>query len=542
MDATTTQSGAPVASDSESLTVGPDGATVLHDRYLLEKLAQFHRERIPERVVHAKGGGAHGEFVVTGDVSEYTSAAVFQPGAVTPTLQRFSSVAGEQGSPDTWRDVRGFSVRFYTTEGNYDIVGNNTPVFFIRDAMKFPDFIHSQKRMPGSGLRDADMQWDFWTLSPESAHQVLYLMGDRGLPRSWREMNGFGSHTFQWTAESGERSWVKYHFVTNQGDHTLDAAGAELIAGADADHYRRDLHESIARGDFPSWDLKVQVMPFETAKTYRFNPFDVTKVWPHADFPLIPVGTHTLNRNPENFFAEIEQAAFSPGNTVRGVGISPDKMLMARVFAYPDSQRYRVGANFAEVPVNSPHVDTHSYSQDGAARARFAPASSPVYAPNSFDGPVAVPESGLDSRWESDGELMRAAASLHSEDSDFGQAGTLYRDVLTDDSRDRLHATLRGQRSLLTVPGIIERFDAYWTSVDADLGAAVSGQSGAGQSQPGQGEQGQSEPGHNQSGHQSGHNQPGQNQAGQNQAGQNQPGQSRAGEPGQSRPAALSAM
>ena len=351
---TTTQSGAPVGSDGHSLSVGPDGALALHDRYLVEKLAQFNRERIPERVVHAKGGGAFGEFVVTGDVSAYTRAAVFQPGRTTRTVQRFSSVAGEQGSPDTWRDVRGFAVKFYTTEGNYDIVGNNTPVFFIRDGMKFPDFIHSQKRMPGSGLRDADMQWDFWTLSPESAHQVTYLMGDRGLPRSWRHMPGYGSHTFQWINAAGQRFWVKYHFHALQGNDELDGGLAEAIAGADADFYRRDLYEAIERGDFPRWRMFVQVMPYEDAKNYRFNPFDLTKVWPHADYPLIEVGIHTLNANPQNFFTQIEQAAFSPANLVPGIDVSPDRMLMARVFAYPDAQRYRVGTNYAELPVNRP--------------------------------------------------------------------------------------------------------------------------------------------------------------------------------------------
>ncbi len=353
---TTTQTGAPVASDAHSLTAGPDGATVLHDRYLVEKLAQFNRERIPERIVHAKGGGAFGEFVVTEDVSQYTKAAVFQPGAKSEMLLRFSSVAGEQGSPDTWRDVRGYSLKFYTTEGNYDIVGNNTPVFFIRDAIKFPDFIHSQKRLPGSGLRDADMQWDFWTLSPESAHQVTYLMGDRGLPRSWRTMNGYGSHTYQWINAAGERFWVQYHFISRQGDLYLSNDEAEAIAGADADYYRRDLHEAIERGEFPTWDVYVQVMPYDEAKTYRFNPFDLTKTWSKQDYPRIKVGHYTLNRNPQNFFAEIEQAAFSPANTVPGVDISPDKMLMARVFSYPDAQRYRVGTNYNQLPVNAPHA------------------------------------------------------------------------------------------------------------------------------------------------------------------------------------------
>ncbi|GAA2240284.1 catalase [Rarobacter faecitabidus] len=477
---TTSQFGAPVASDDHSLTAGPDGATALHDRYLVEKLAQFNRERTPERVVHAKGGGAFGEFRVTGDVSAYTRAAVFQPGAVTESLLRFSSVAGEQGSPDTWRDVRGFALKFYTTEGNLDIVGNNTPVFFIRDAMKFPDFIHSQKRLPGSGLRDADMQWDFWTLSPESAHQVTYLMGDRGLPTSWRHMQGYGSHTYQWINADGERFWVKYHFASRQGVEPLAADEAERIAGADADHYRRDLYDAIAQGDFPSWDLSVQVMPYADAKTYRFNPFDLTKVWPHGDYPRIPVGTLTLNRNPENFFAQIEQAAFSPANTVPGVDISPDKMLMARVFSYPDAQRYRIGTNHAEVPVNAPHAaPVHNYSQDGAGRHGFKPATAPVYAPNSFGGPVADPVAAGDGGWESDGELVRTAATLHAEDDDFGQAGTLYRDVFSDGEKTRFVQTLTGQAQSITVPAIRERFFQYWTNVDAALGATLRQSAGA---------------------------------------------------------------
>ncbi|PPL14492.1 catalase [Microterricola pindariensis] len=471
---TTTQTGTPVASDEHSLTAGANGATALHDRYLVEKLAQFARERTPERVVHAKGGGAFGTFEVTGDVSAYTRAAVFQPGASSETLQRFSSVAGEQGSPDTWRDVRGFSVKFYTTEGNYDIVGNNTPVFFIRDGIKFPDFIHSQKRLPGSGLRDADMQWDFWSLSPESAHQVTYLMGDRGLPRSWREMPGFGSHTYQWINAAGERFWVKYHFTSNQGNIEIDAAEAEIIAGADADHYRRDLYEAIAAGNFPSWDLHVQIMPYDDAKSYRFNPFDLTKVWPHADYPLIKVGTHTLNRNPQNFFAEIEQAAFSPANTVPGIDISPDKMLMARVFSYPDAQRYRVGTNYNQIPVNAPHAaPVHNYSQDGAQRHGFNSPSTPVYAPNSFGGPAASVEAAGMGTWESDGELVRAAATLHSEDSDFGQAGTLYREVFDDAAKARFVDTLTGQGSSITIDEIRERFFQYWTNVDAELGATL---------------------------------------------------------------------
>ena len=470
---TTTQTGAPVASDENSLTVGADGVTALHDRYLIEKLAQFNRERIPERVVHAKGGGAHGEFIVTGDVSQYTRAAVFQPGTVTPTVQRFSSVAGEQGSPDTWRDVRGFSIRFYTQEGNYDIVGNNTPVFFIRDGMKFPDFIHSQKRLPGSGLRDATMQWDFWTLSPESAHQVTYLMGDRGLPVSWRTMPGFGSHTFQWINAAGERFWVKYHFESNQGNLEMEGSEAELIAGADADYYRRDLSDAIDRGDFPSWNVSVQVMPYDDAKTYRFNPFDVTKVWPHADYPLIPVGTQTLNRNPQNFFAEVESIALSPANFVPGIAASPDKMLMARIFSYPDAQRYRLGANYNQLPVNAPLAPVHNYSQDGAGRYSFNGPDQPNYAPNSLGGPVADPAAAGDGSWENDGELLRAAATLRSDDGDFGQAGALYRDVYDAAAKERFLDTITGAISGVERAEVTERAIAYWTNVDADLGVKL---------------------------------------------------------------------
>lgn len=471
---TTTQSGAPVPSDAHSLTIGADGPTALHDRYLVEKLAAFHRERVPERNPHAKGGGAFGEFVVTEDVSKYTRAAAFQPGAKSETLIRFSSVAGEQGSPDTWRDVRGFSVRFYTEQGNLDIVGNNTPTFFIRDGIKFPDFIHSQKRLGQSGLRDADMQWDFWTLSPESAHQVTYLMGDRGLPQSWRHMNGYGSHTYQWINAEGERYWVKYHFMSQQGEQNMTAAEGERLAGVDADYYRRDLFESIERGEFPSWDVYVQIMPYEEAKTYRFNPFDLTKVWPKADYPRIKVGTFTLNRNPQNFFAEIEQAAFSPSNQVPGTGISPDKMLMARVFSYPDAQRYRIGTNYNQLPVNQPHAAVaRNYQHEGSMRFESNAPEARTYAPNSYGlegGPVADPLLGADANWESDGELVRAAATLRKDDDDFGQAGTLYRDVFDAASKERFHATLLGQAQSITIDRIREAFFGYWTNVDAELG------------------------------------------------------------------------
>ncbi|MCS5734761.1 catalase [Herbiconiux daphne] len=473
-NATTTNSGAPVASDDHSQSVGADGPVVLHDHYLVEKLAQFNRERVPERVVHAKGGGAFGTFETTGDVSAYTRASLFQPGAKVDMLARFSTVAGEQGSPDTWRDPRGFALKFYTDEGNYDLVGNNTPVFFIRDGIKFPDFIHSQKRLPGSHLRDHDMQWDFWTLSPESAHQVTWLMGDRGLPASWRHMDGFGSHTYQWINAEGAKFWVKYHFKTNQGIEILSQAAADQIAGEDADFHIRDLSEAISRGDFPTWTLSVQIMPYADAATYRFNPFDLTKVWPHADYPLIEVGTMTLDRNPSNYFAEIEQATFAPSNFVPGIAASPDKMLLARIFSYADAHRYRVGTNHAQLPVNAP-LASNSYSKDGAMRFSHNDPSVPVYAPNSFGGPHADPAlAGDDSGWDSDGALLRVAATLHADDDDFGQAGTLVREVLDDAARARLVSNIAGHVSKVTIPELRVRVLEYWHNVDPTLALRVA--------------------------------------------------------------------
>ena len=477
----TTQSGAPVVDDSNSSALGPDGAIPLTDHYLIEKLAQFNRERVPERVVHAKGGGAFGVFETTEDVSMYTRAALFQKGTTTETLLRFSSVAGEQGSPDTWRDPRGFALKFYTSEGNYDLVGNNTPVFFIRDGIKFPDFIHSQKRLPGTNLRDADMQWDFWTLSPESAHQVTWLMGDRGLPNSWRTMNGYGSHTYMWINESDEKFWVKYHFKSNQGHEVLTVDEAESLAGSDADHHLRDLSENIARGNHPSWDLKVQIMPYDDAKTYRFNPFDLTKVWPQGDYPLIPVGRLTLNRNPENYFAQIEQATFAPSNFVPGIAASPDRMLQARIFSYADAHRYRVGTNHAQLPVNMPKNEVRNYSKDGAARYHFNAASTPVYAPNSAGGPAADPARyGAHGGWENDGDLVRAAHSLHAEDDDFGQAGTLYREVFDDAQRARFLETITGAVGGVQSDEIRARAVQYWAKVDAELGAKLAANLGRG--------------------------------------------------------------
>jgi catalase len=467
----TTGAGSPAASDRNSLTVGSNGPLLLHDVHFLEQMAHFNRERVPERSPHAKGSGAFGVLEVTQDVSRYTKAALFQPGAKTDMLARFSTVAGEQGSPDTWRDVRGFALKFYTTEGNYDLVGNNTPVFFIRDPMKFPHFIRSQKRLPDSGLRSAQMQWDFWTLNPESAHQVTYLMGQRGLPKTWRNMNGYGSHTYLWVNAAGEKFWVKYHFHTQQGMEFLSNAEASILSGADADAHRRDLFDAIQRGDFPGWRMFVQVMPYADAKDYRFNPFDLTKTWPHADYPLIEVGHFTLNRNPENFFAQIEQAAFSPGNTVPGVGLSPDKMLLGRSFAYADAQRNRIGTNFHQLPVNKPITPVNTYMFDGQMTFEHSGAQA-VYAPNSTGRPYADGSASPEETWELDGDVVRSAYRLHAEDDDFGQAGTLVRDVFDDTQRDTFVETVSGALSDVTGE-VLDRAFGYWKSVDETIGKRI---------------------------------------------------------------------
>ncbi|MEO9130215.1 MAG: catalase [Sphingomonas sp.] len=476
-------SGAPASSDRNTLTIGPDGPILLHDVHFLEQMAHFNREKVPERQPHAKGAGAFGIFETSEDVSAYTKAALFQKGSSTEMLARFSTVAGESGSPDTWRDVRGFSLKFYTSEGNFDLVGNNTPVFFIRDAIKFPHFIRSQKRLPDCGLRDSHMQWDFWTLNPESAHQVTYLMGDRGLPRTWRNMNGYSSHTYMWINADGEKFWVKYHFHTNQGLAQFTNAEAAAMAGADADFHRRDLFDAIARGDHPSWTLSVQVMPYAEAKIYRINPFDLTKIWPHKDYPLIKVGTMTLNRNPENFFAQIEQAAFSPGNTVPGTGLSPDKMLLGRAFAYNDAQRNRIGANFHQLPVNQPKVPVNTYMFDGHMAYHHS-GNAPVYAPNSGGRSWADQTGPALDGWESDGEMVRNAYALRSGDDDFSQPGALVRDVFDDEQRTRLVETVAGSLLGGVRSPVLERAFDYWKSVDPDVGKRIEERVRAGNAPP----------------------------------------------------------
>jgi catalase len=442
-------------------------------------MQQFNRERVPERVVHAKGTGAHGFFELTEDVSQWTSASFLSKvGKRTPVFARFSTVAGELGSADTVRDPRGFALKFYTEEGNYDLVGNNTPVFFIRDTSKFLDFIHSQKRMPDTGLRSNDMQWDFWTLKPESAHQVTILFSDRGTPRTMRNMNGYSSHAYSWMNAEGERFWVKYHFKTVQGIENFTNHEAAAMTIEDPDFHRRDLWDAIAGGNGPEWRLEMQIMPFAVAADYRFNPFDLTKVWPHADYPPITIGRLVLDRNPANHFAEVEQAAFSPGNLVPGIGLSPDKMLMGRVFSYHDTHLHRIGTNYEQLPINAPRSPVHTYAKDGAMAYHHA-GDQPVYAPNSYGGPRADASKELPTWWVEAAELGRYDDVRHAEDDDFGQAGTLVRDVMSNTDREHLVTNIVAHAGAGVSEDVQRRVIEYWTSVDAQLGARVASGLGA---------------------------------------------------------------
>ncbi len=475
---TTTDAGIPAPSDEYSLSVGPGGPLLLQDHYLIQKMAQFNRERVPERVVHAKGSGAFGYFEVTNDVTQWTSAAFLNKvGNKTDLLARFSTVAGEQGSADTVRDPRGFAVKFYTEEGNYDLVGNNTPIFFVRDPSKFQDFIHSQKRMPGDDMRSNNAQWDFWSLSPESIHQVTFLMTDRGTPHTYRHMHGYGSHTFMWVNARGEHFWIKYHFKTNQGIENFTDADAKVMTATDPDYHRRDLREAIAKNDFPSWSLKVQIMPFADAENYRFNPFDLTKVWPQGDYPLIPVGRMVLDRNPANFFAEVEQASFEPANMVPGIGPSPDKMLLGRLFSYPDAHRYRIGTNYLQLPVNQPHNEVHSYNKDGSMRYTHS-GEQPVYAPNSYGGPKADSQRYPDVSWSASGDIMRSAYVPHKDDDDFVQPGNFYRETLSQEERDHLVDNIVAHMNQGVELQIKQRAVQLWYQVDKDLGTRVAAKVG----------------------------------------------------------------
>ena len=468
-----TASGIPLADNQNSISAGPRGPLLLQDFHLIEKLQHFNRERIPERVVHAKGSGAHGTFTVTHDISAYTKAKLFsEVGKQTATFARFSTVGGERGSADTERDPRGFALRFYTEEGNWDLVGNNTPMFFIKDPIKFPDFIHTQKRDPQSNLKSANMMFDFWSKAPESLHQVTMLFSDRGTPDGYRHMDGFGSHTYSLINDKGERVYVKWHFKTMQGVKNLSAAEAGRLAGDDPDYAQRDLFGAIARGDFPRWEVKLQVATEDQLAQWEartgWNPFDLTKVWPHRDFPLLPVGVFELNRSPDNYHAEVEQAAFSPGNAVPGMGYSPDKMLQGRLFAYHDAQLYRVGTNHQHLPVNAPRCPFHHHQRDGTMAIQNGGAA-PNYATVQADGSNP---SGL-----GHGE---AALALHGgaarydgrgTEDDFTQAGNLFR-LLPAQEKQNLFDNLSSPLSQVS-DEILQRQLGHFDQADPAYGAGV---------------------------------------------------------------------
>lgn len=464
----TTTGGNPIADNQNSITAGERGPVLLQDYQLIQKLAHQNRERIPERVVHAKGSGAFGELEITEDISKYTKAKVLQKGEKTKLLLRISTVAGERGAADAERDVRGFALKFYTKEGNWDLVGNNTPVFFVRDAIKFPDFIHTQKRDPQSNLRSNTAMWDFWSLSPESLHQVTILMSDRGLPKSLRHINGYGSHTYSLINSNNERFWVKFHFKTLQGIETITNKEAEAIVGKDRESNQRDLFTSIESGNFPKWSFEIQIMTEEQAKNCAFNPFDLTKVWPHGDYPMIKVGTMTLNENPKNYFQQVEQAAFSPSNIVPGISFSPDKMLQARIFSYPDAQRYRVGTHYEMLPVNKPIVEVNTYNLDGSMNFQVKEPTKAFYEPNSFDGPVEDA-----SFLEPDLEVGDIAKRYNHRigNDDFSQPRALFM-LMSQNQKEQLFSNIA--EAMGGVPrNIIDRQIALFEQVHSDYAAGV---------------------------------------------------------------------
>ncbi|QNF32204.1 catalase [Adhaeribacter swui] len=473
----TSASGIPYAEHENSKTVGLRGPILLEDFILHEKLAHFNRERVPERVVHAKGSGAFGKFTVTHDITKYTRAKVFsQIGKETPLFLRFSTVGGENGSADTERDPRGFAIKFYTEDGNWDLVGNNTPVFFIKDPKKFPDFIHTQKRDPRTHTKSATMMWDFWSLNPESLHQVMILMSDRGTPYGYRHMHGFGSHTFSFINAENERFFVKFHFKTVQGIKNFTNSEAAAMKGVDPDFAQRDLVEAIDRGDYPQWALKIQIMTEAEAKTYKWNPFDLTKVWSQKDFPLIDVGILELNRIPNNYFADVEQSAFAPAHVVDGIGYSPDRMLQGRLLSYPDAHRYRIGANFEQLPVNRCPFAVNNYQRDGAMRYDSNGGAAPNYFPNSFDGIYAdekykEPAQELDSSiagwFDRNGE---------GENDHYTQPGDLFR-LMTDDEKKATINNIVGAMSGISGEKrtlIINRQLCHFFRADISLGIAIA--------------------------------------------------------------------
>lgn len=467
----TTTAGAPIADNQNSLTAGARGPVLMQDYQLLEKLAHQNRERIAERVVHAKGWGAFGTFTVTHDISKYTNASIFsEVGKKTEMLARFSTVAGEAGAADNERDVRGFALKFYTDEGNWDLVGNNTPVFFLRDPYKFPDFIHTQKRHPKTNLRSNTAMWDYWSLSPEALHQVTILMSDRGCPTTPMQMNGYGSHTYSFWNDAGERYWVKFHFKTQQGHaHLTNAESVDKI-GQTREGYQEALFYTIDDGNFPKWDVKVQIMPETDADKHWYNPFDLTKVWPHADYPLIDVGVMELNRNPDNYFAEIEQAAFSPSNIVPGIGFSPDKVLQARIFSYADAHRHRIGTHYEALPVNAPKCPVHHYHKDGSMRFTPNDTGNPdaYYEPNSFGGPAEDPTKA-EPPLRIDGDADRY--NHRDGNDDYRQPGDLFR-LLGAEQQARLFENLAD--ALTGVPqDIIDRQMVHFDAADPAYGAGV---------------------------------------------------------------------
>jgi len=477
----TTTAGAPVANNQNSETAGPRGPVLMQDYQLLEKLAHQNRERIPERVVHAKGWGAFGTFTVTHDITRFTRAAIFgEVGKQTEMLARFSTVAGEAGAADHERDVRGFALKFYTEEGNWDLVGNNTPVFFVRDPLKFPDFIHTQKRHPRTNLRSPTAMWDFWSLVPESLHQVSILMSDRGLPIDPMHMNGYGSHTYSFWNRDGERFWVKFHFKTQQGIKTLTNEEGAALIGQTREGYQEALFGGIEAGNFPRWTLFVQVMPEAEADTTAYDPFDLTKVWPHSDYPLIEVGVMELNRNADNYFAEIEQAAFSPSNKVPGIGYSPDKMLQARVFSYADAHRYRLGTHYEALPVNQPKCPVHHYHAAGNMNfiGLRSGAGDAYYEPNSVGGAIEDP-TVAEPPLKLSGMATRQAHEQQIDD--YTQPRALHDEVLSEAERGRLYANIAA--SMDGVPtGIIERalmhFERISPAYAAGIRAALATRSG----------------------------------------------------------------
>jgi catalase len=473
----TTASGRPFAEYENSQTVGPRGPILIQDYILHEKMAHFNRERIPERVVHAKGSGAYGTFTVTSDITRYTRAKIFDTvGKKTRLLIRFSTVGGEKGSADTERDPRGFAVKFYTEDGNWDLVGNNTPVFFIKDPKKFDDFIHTQKRDPRTNCKSPTMMWDYWSLNPESLHQVMILMSDRGTPYSYRHMNGYGSHTFSFINNRNERFWVKFHFKTKQGIKNFTDADAGQMKGKDPDWAQRDLVTAIDRKEFPQWTLKIQIMTDDQAKKFRWNPFDLTKVWPHKEFPLIDVGVMELNEVPANYFAEVEQSAFAPAHVVDGIGYSPDKMLQGRLLSYPDAHRYRLGANYEQIPVNKCPYATNNYQRDGMMRVDGNGGSNPNYYPNSFDnhGPD---ESTKEPAWKLDStEANWFDRNAPGDDDHYTQPGDLFRLMSDQDKKNTINNIVGAMKGIETAKKdeIINRQLCHFFRADVNLGMGVA--------------------------------------------------------------------